>query len=201
MSEYYGISTPSSDFFMHYGVKGMKWGVRKAIEKGDNKKLDKQYKKALHKIQKLNTKANIKKSKQEYKDRMDGAKALAGTGALLAGTSLGLKAVGDAMNTRAYIIGGPFGFMDTKNGYKVFAPAGAALGLAGAYQAGKGMAAKYRTTESGNKKAKIKAKEFRNQMAEVFKNTKYKELPDSYKMLNTNESNYSQPSNYNKKHK
>lgn len=29
MSEYYGISTPSSDFFMHYGVKGMKWGVRK----------------------------------------------------------------------------------------------------------------------------------------------------------------------------
>lgn len=27
MSEYYGISTPSSDFLAHYGVKGMKWGV------------------------------------------------------------------------------------------------------------------------------------------------------------------------------
>lgn len=29
MSEYYGTPAASSDFLAHYGVKGMKWGVRK----------------------------------------------------------------------------------------------------------------------------------------------------------------------------
>ena len=28
MEEYYGVS-PHADFFMHYGIKGMKWGVRR----------------------------------------------------------------------------------------------------------------------------------------------------------------------------
>jgi hypothetical protein len=39
MGEYYGISTPASDFLAHYGVKGMKWGVRKAIKESFKKKL------------------------------------------------------------------------------------------------------------------------------------------------------------------
>lgn len=30
MNEYYGITTPTDDFIAHWGVKGMKWGVRKA---------------------------------------------------------------------------------------------------------------------------------------------------------------------------
>lgn len=29
MSEYYGVSTPTETFLTHWGVKGMKWGVRK----------------------------------------------------------------------------------------------------------------------------------------------------------------------------
>lgn len=32
MKEYYGVN-PSSDFFAHYGIKGMKWGIRKAVDK------------------------------------------------------------------------------------------------------------------------------------------------------------------------
>lgn len=39
MSIYYGVpSTPNDSFLAHYGVKGMKWGVRRAIEKGSIKK-------------------------------------------------------------------------------------------------------------------------------------------------------------------
>ena len=34
MSEYYGTPAASSDFLAHYGVKGMKWGVRKKQPSG-----------------------------------------------------------------------------------------------------------------------------------------------------------------------
>lgn len=58
MSDYFAIS-PSSDFFMHYGVKGMKWGVRKAIERGDSKSLARHYRKAAKKLNRLNRNADI----------------------------------------------------------------------------------------------------------------------------------------------
>ncbi len=39
MNEYYGVpSTPTEDFLMHYGIKGMKWGVRKQIERVGNRR-------------------------------------------------------------------------------------------------------------------------------------------------------------------
>ena len=37
MKEYYGYDSPSSDFFAHYGVQGMKWGIRKALDEQKNK--------------------------------------------------------------------------------------------------------------------------------------------------------------------
>lgn len=168
------------DFLAHYGVKGMKWGVRKAIEKGDNRKLEKHYKKALAKIKKLNTKADVSKSMQEYRGRMaDGATSLI-TGAGLAGGSLGLRALARKDNSRAIAVGHvgfiPFAY-DTENGPKVAVPVGSALGAFGAYNIGKGLAAKYRTTKRGHDKAVAKAKHFRNEMAEVFKGTKYSKLP------------------------
>ncbi len=66
MSEYYGVA-PSSDFFMHYGVKGMKWGVRRlnkyqytdpAYQKG----MERQFRKASAKLSKLKAKGNQQKT-------------------------------------------------------------------------------------------------------------------------------------------
>lgn len=67
MSEYYGVIR-SSDKLEHYGVKGMKWGVRKALKRGGylgERKLDKQYRKATKKLARLNQKANVSAQKEE----------------------------------------------------------------------------------------------------------------------------------------
>ena len=62
-NEYYGVaSTPTEDFLAHYGVKGMKWGVRKAraqglMSKRGQKTLSRQYNKAAKKLAKLEKRA------------------------------------------------------------------------------------------------------------------------------------------------
>lgn len=61
MDHYYGVVRSDSNTLSHYGVKGMRWGVRKAIEKGNTKRLDKHYRMASKKLEKLNDKANIAK--------------------------------------------------------------------------------------------------------------------------------------------
>ena len=71
MSEYYGSPRATSDFFMHYGVKGMKWGVRKKrpvsnevlFVSGSSKTQDKSspyYRRRLPKFVKQSLKAAIK---------------------------------------------------------------------------------------------------------------------------------------------
>ena len=58
-NEYYGVATtPTSDFLAHYGVQGMKWGVRKAIDRGSDRALSRQYRKASKKLAKLQNRAN-----------------------------------------------------------------------------------------------------------------------------------------------
>lgn len=85
MSEYYGVaSTPTEDFIAHYGIKGMKWGVRKAIQSGSDRALRRQYKKASKKLAKLE---KLGASGKKYGKRA----ALYGAGAAAAG---GLAAVG-----------------------------------------------------------------------------------------------------------
>lgn len=83
-NEYYGAaSTPTDDFLAHYGIKGMKWGVRKAIQRGSERALGRQYKKAQKKLAKLEKLANNGKKFTK--------KAVAyGTGAAVAGTLAGV---------------------------------------------------------------------------------------------------------------
>lgn len=61
MAKYYGVQR-SEEYLMHYGIKGMKWGVRKAIAEGGSRgarRLDRAYKKASKKLAKLNRNADL----------------------------------------------------------------------------------------------------------------------------------------------
>jgi len=50
MAEYYAVER-SSDYLVHYGVRGMKWGVRKAIDKiRSNMRMSRNYMKAQKKL-------------------------------------------------------------------------------------------------------------------------------------------------------
>ena len=82
----------SPEYLAHYGVRGMKWGVKKAIASGNDAKLGKQYAKAQKKLAKLEKQAG--KSKK-YARRA----ALMGVGAAAAGglAAAGTEGVGKAM--------------------------------------------------------------------------------------------------------
>jgi hypothetical protein len=86
----------SDEYLEHYGIKGMKWGVRKAIESGDSRKLARAYKKASRKLAKLEKRATNGK---KYARRA----ALLGAGAAAAG---GLAAAGTQGVSNAISSGG-----------------------------------------------------------------------------------------------
>jgi len=75
MSEYYGISQ-HSDFFMHYGVLGMKWGVRRlqkyrsgtpAQRKRYDRGLEKHFNKARDKLNRLTEEGKTRRAKRMSK--------------------------------------------------------------------------------------------------------------------------------------
>lgn len=57
MGKYYGI-TLSDKWLAHYGIKGMKWGVRKAIESGNNVSLAYHHARAKLKLAKVRRNSN-----------------------------------------------------------------------------------------------------------------------------------------------
>ena len=94
-SEYMYAIERSDEYLAHYGVRGMKWGVRKALAKGGAagaRALSKQYAKAQKKLAKLEKQAG--KSKK-YARRA----ALMGVGAAAAGglAARGTKVVSDTL--------------------------------------------------------------------------------------------------------
>lgn len=89
---YYAVIRSTDNHLAHYGVKGMKWGVRKAIERGNDKALGRQYKKAMKKLDKLNKKADvgIQTKKMERANKIAkhaGRIGIAGSAAAATGTA------------------------------------------------------------------------------------------------------------------
>lgn len=79
------------DFLAHYGIRGMKWGVRKAIASGNDNMLDRQYRKAAKKLEKLSKRANVEAQDQQAQKynkiaKKAGKIGAAGVGVAIAGT-------------------------------------------------------------------------------------------------------------------
>lgn len=76
----------NDEYLAHYGIRGMKWGVRKAIASGNSKRLGRQYAKAQKKLAKLEKQANNGAKYARRASRLGAGAALAG-GLAVAGTS------------------------------------------------------------------------------------------------------------------
>ena len=76
----------SDEYLAHYGIKGMRWGVRKAIERGDQRALARHYRRAQKKLAKLERQASGQDKYNRRAARLGAAGAVAG-GLAAAGTS------------------------------------------------------------------------------------------------------------------
>lgn len=156
MAEYYGV-TRTPEYLMHYGVRGMRWGIRKAIAKGDNASLSKHYHKAIKKLGKLSLNANQDVQKKIYSK----AKANMLSGATMSGgMSAGLTA---GLNSHLSI----------KDRLKYGGIAGAAGALGGAIINSKGIGAGRYASDRGHAKAVAKRNAWRKEMENSFKGTRY----------------------------
>ena len=95
MPEYYAVIR-STDHLAHYGVKGMRWGVRKAIAYGNEKALDRHFRKAAKKLRKL-TDIGMNSPKYAAKAAAYGA-AAAGTASV---AGLGTKGIANYLGRKA----------------------------------------------------------------------------------------------------
>ena len=194
---YYAVER-SSDSLAHYGVKGMRWGVRKAIASGSDKKMARAYKKAHKRLKKLQTRANIEAQKANV--NVQRKKAIrAGVGSVGAGAAAyGLKKISNADKgiasltyTNALLDSHKYGLKPSMNFYgdriKKYSDLASntntahqlsgltSVGLAAksGYHAGKAIASKYRTTKKGHARAVAKANAWKSEMDKAFAGTKY----------------------------
>lgn len=160
MAIYYAVER-SQSYLKHYGVKGMRWGVRRAKEHKDDKRLFKHWKKANKKLVKLKRKADVINSLDR---RLQSIGVLAGSVIPLAG--------GIGVPILAKNDGHRLGTGDkVAAGFNVAAGAGM-LGL-GAHEfvvGSKGSKTK------GHAKAIKKVNSWQKEMKSAFKGTKYGEV-------------------------
>ena len=184
MSEYYAVQR-SGDSLAHYGVRGMKWGVKKALTSGSDKKLNKQFVKAQNKLRKLEDKADLSRQKAAAKEHGKKAVRSAAVGAVTGAFSVGAQnqyaknAIKDSRIGKIKYLGGgyavPTGKASTLWGGATLASSAVSriAGVKSAYHLGKAVAAAHRSTKKGHAKAAKKASEFRSEMKKAFAGTKY----------------------------
>lgn len=187
MSEYYAVQR-SDEYLEHYGIKGMKWGVRKAIASGNSKSMARAYKKASKKLDKLNRNTNV--SVQKVAAQVHKRKALTtGLGAI----GLGGLSYFSGKKVKPHVTGTMRVFGYDENGKTVLkdnpvyahinqgdkashvvsgALTGLAIGKTG-YHIGKAIAAKRRTTAKGHAKAVAKRDAWKKEMNKAFAGTQY----------------------------
>lgn len=91
-NEYYAV-VRTGEHLEHYGVKGMRWGVRKALITGNQKALDRHFRKAAKKLKKLEQ-MGLNSKKYSARSAAYGAAAIGMGRHGLIGVGRGLKAIG-----------------------------------------------------------------------------------------------------------
>lgn len=163
MAEYYAVQR-SPEYLMHYGVKGMRWGVRRAINRGDQKALEKHYKKAARKLLKLSRQTNRELMKREYEQAKtnmigSGLSSAALSASVTAGLNSGLPVKKNLLYSGLAGLGG---------------------GVAGALASSKGIMSRKYLSNKGHAKAIAKRDQWQRDMRDTFKGTKFKKgsIPD-----------------------
>lgn len=159
MAEYYAVQR-SSEYLMHYGIKGMRWGVRRAKERNNRQALQKHWNKANTKLSILKDKANRKLQKENAKTNLVAGPALMGLGAAGGLASYGI--VRGQYATKSPLVLYPTGLMGSS---------ALTAGL-GAGVTGSGIASAIRATKRGNLRAKEKYDRFQKEMNQAFKGVK-----------------------------
>jgi hypothetical protein len=165
MSEYYAVIR-STDHLAHYGVKGMKWGVRRAIERGNTRALSRHYNRAARKLEKLTTKTDKEFITKVKRKSARQAPAQAALGGLASG--LGTFAINShvPLPQRAAFAGAVGGGMALANGI--------ASGI-------ENLEYRRMLSKKGHAKNTAKRKAFEKAMRDSFRGTRYAKQIDRTK--------------------